>query len=561
MKLGRRTTICLIGAVVAFNMLLRYPRSEHELGVDSIFVHVLSAAIVGDGYAEWVLNPLSYFGWYPLSYPSAGPFLLASTTFASDLNLEASILLVSFLLGPIGILGAFLMAREVRNDNLFAVTVALLFGLAPRFLIFTMWSASTRNLFMALLPIFIWAILASYRRPSRVTYGLLAVSLILLTATHRLAILLAVVLIAFVVASIFVVGMRLLRKLFPRALLRDSVRRSSPYLALAAIALIVAAMIVSTDVLQEYSQGELASGSEPSIQIANLSVSLARSAGFALVLVPLGLIVLARQKNKRISEPFLAATFIGLVPTLLLRTYTGFYILPFLAIFGGLGFIGIFAILRRYPRILKVVGVVTLAIIIGFSGYVLEVEIDRSTQIPGTTYGTGIYVRQHSMDGTFVTNEGFMGIRVAAISGGKVLPIGGAGTTFQSPELLVHHFFTVEEVNSRIVRISIQEVTIESDSLWVATGIQAELDWVEILNSPYGQVPTDLQARYQPAYYLEIKAQAGKYLAYGNIYCSNLGNSVQSNAYLLYDNGLEILWWLQAPNSASEPGTPTRMCG
>src|SRR5436309_6545387 len=146
MKLGRRTTLALLGALICFNLVLRYPASGHEVDVDSYFVHAITGTILDDGHAEWTVNLLSYFGWYPLSYPSAGPFALAGVAELTGSSIETSILLLTLLLGPIGILGAFVMAREVRSTNGFALCAAYLYGIAPRFLSITLWTASTRNL-------------------------------------------------------------------------------------------------------------------------------------------------------------------------------------------------------------------------------------------------------------------------------------------------------------------------------------------------------------------------------------------------------------------------------
>src|SRR5712691_5267289 len=166
MKLGKRTTLALLSAVTVLNLILRYPQFPHEVGVDSFFVHTLSVAIASDGYARWILNPFSYFGWYPMSYPSAGPFLLSSTSVVGNVDVETSIFVVCMLLGPVGILSSFMMAREFRESDLFALGAAALYGLAPRFLAFTLWSASTRSLFMSLLPIFMWLLIANYRKRS-----------------------------------------------------------------------------------------------------------------------------------------------------------------------------------------------------------------------------------------------------------------------------------------------------------------------------------------------------------------------------------------------------------
>jgi len=550
MKVGRRTTLALLGAILVVSLLLRYPRSEHEVGVDSFFVHVLAQSIVADGRAEWILNPFSFFGWYPLSYPSAGPILLAASADVVGVDVEGSILLVAMLLGPIGILGAFLMAREFRDEPVFALSVAFLYGMAPRFLSFTMWSASTRSLFMALLPTFMWLLLANYRRRSRANIVLLALSLALLAATHRLVVLLAVVLLAFIVAVIALVVARILRIRFPHIILRNSFRRVTPHLVLGSVALIAATMIMGTNVLQEYSYGELASGDSPLIQLANLGVSIARSAGLALPLMFVGLVAIGRQRNKTITQPFLAVAFLGLIPTLFLRQYTGFYILPLLALLGGLGLEQLIIHFRQRRLQALAVGVGLCLGISGFSVYVLNVEISRTSVMSSETYNTGLYVKGLWAPGTIVANDGLMGIRIGAISGAQMLPVGGAGTTFQSPELLIFGFYSPDELNSGITRVALQDLTLESDSLWIAPDIQAELDWAQILQSKHGGIPEPLNLRYRPAYLLELKTAPGRFLAYENGYCSELGLWAHDNRYVVYDNGEETLWWLYAPGSS-----------
>ena len=560
MKLGRRPTLAIMAALMLFNVLLRYPRSEHEVDVDSFFIHALSGAILSDGYAEWVLNPLSFFGWYPLSYPSAGPFSLACISAVSGMNLEAAILALSMLLGPVGILGTFLVAREIRQDNRFALAAAYLYGLAPRFLAITLWTGSTRNLFMALLPITLWALLRTYRRRSVGNLAVLAICFMTLAASHRLIVLIFIVIIAFLFAIMVQVVLRIVRIRIPQIVLRNSVRGAAPQLALAFVVLSAIVMLIGMDVLAQYSTGEIASGSDVGTQLLNLTISIARSGGLALAFSLIGLVVVTRHRNKTIAEPFLAMTLVGLIPTLFLRQYTGFYIMPFLAIFGGLGLVDL---IRRFNHHHVAAAVVGISLVLGVavtSTLILEVEVSRVPVLPSYTYSTGVYVRTIRLPGTMVANDGLTGIRVAAVSGVSVLPIGGAGTTFQNPELLAYRFYSGHEVANQLVRLPIQDLSIESDSLWIVTGIQAELDWVEIVSSPYGNVPNTLMARYQPSYYLELDQASGRFLAFSNTYCSNLGLGVGEQAYRIYSNGYESLWWLHSPGWTSSSEDGPRRC-
>jgi hypothetical protein len=560
MKIGRKTTLALLLAIICFNLLLRYPQSEHEVGVDSFFIHALSGTIVADGHAKWILNPLSLFGWYPLSYPSAGPFLLASTSVTTGVNLEASILLVAMMLGPIGILGAFIMARQFRPETSFGLCVALIYGLAPRFLSFTLWSASTRNLFMAILPIFVWALLRQHRRNSAANLVAFVLSLSILAATHRLIVLMVAVFLAFLVAVVVQVAARTLRIRFPEFVLQNATRRVAPYAVILSLVALSGGVLLGTNVLQDYSKGELLSGSHPATQATNLAISIARSGGLALPLLPIGLVKVVRQRNKGIGESFLAMALLALIPTLSLRNYAGFLILPFLAIFGALGLIAIVERVRRTRWRRAIVSVGLVVAIAGFSSAVLEVEILRSGELPSHTYVTGTYLRELRLPGTVIANDGLTGVHVASVSGVRILPVGGAGTTFQSPELLAYRFYTPDEVNQVITRVDIFSITIESDSIWVAGGIQAEADWVYILDSAYGHIPSEYMRRYEPSVYLEADRSTGTYLAYDNQYCSNLALTMHEEAYRIYSNGEESLWWIYSGGTREPSGSGLNRC-
>lgn len=546
MKLGKRTVLCFLASMAFLSLILRYPTTPHETGVDSFFIHNLTVTIVKDGQAEWILNPLSWFGWYPFSYPSAGPFLIAGFSELSGVSVEPSILLLSLLFGTLGVPMAFAMAREFRDDDLFCLAVAFAYAFAPRYLAFTLWSGSMRSLFMVLLPMFVWIVLRAHREPTVRSFALIFVMFFLLAAIHRLAILMAIVVIAFVAAILLQVFLKTMRIRFPGIALTQPYRRASPYLALAAFAASGGAMIFGTDVLAQYQAGELFSGTSPQVELLNLGVSLGRSVGLALVFAFIGIVVMVRLRNKSLRETFLILAFVGLTPTLFLRVYTGFYILPFIAIFAGLAIVGFVQAKRLRMRVV-LVAVFFVASLVLASG-ILDYEISNTTVMPTTMYSTGMYVERYSGNPRVVANDGLLGIRVAAVSGCAYLPVGGAGTTFQSPELLAYHYFTPADVRSGLALVSPRDWTLDSDSPWTVNSIQAEADWVEIMQSPFNAKTVTLQ-RYTPTLLLENKNLPSGFFAFGNDYPSSFAVSAHSGAYKIYDGDAEALWYVAAPSS------------
>ena len=541
MKLPRRTVLSSIAGMMVLTLILRYPTTPHEMGVDSFFIHNLATSISRDGAAEWILSPLSLFGWYPLSYPSGGPILIASFAELSGQPIEGGILLLSLLFGALGVPMAFVMAREFRDDNLFCIAVAFTYAFAPRYLAFTLWSASMRSLFMVLLPLFIWAVLRTHRDPRLINFALVATMFFILSVTHRLAILMAIVLVAFLAAILLQLVLKTLRLRFPRIVLASPFRRATPYLTIGAFGGAAGSMIFGTDVLHQYSTGELFSGATIQTELLNFGVSLARSVGLSLLFAFAGVLVITRSRNKTLREPFLLLAFIGLTPTLFLRVYTGFYILPFIAIFAGLAIVGIARLRRRRIRQVAIAAFFVTSLV--FSTGVLRYEIDHTTSMPNTTYTTALYASPCSQHETLVANDGLMGIRVAAVSSCGYLPVGGAGTTFQSPELLAYGYFDAQEVWGNMSPVPLRELTLDSDSPWFVSSIQAEADWVTIMQSRFDATNPAL-ARYTPTFYLENRNFPGSFVAFGNQYPSTFASSTYEGAYKIYEGDAEALWYV-----------------
>src|SRR2546428_12446747 len=92
MRLPRKTLYALLLFLLGLNLIVRYPRTPHELGFDGFVLHGMTMSLIQNGNAKWVLHPLSYFGFYPLSQPSGSIFFLTGFTQLSAVPLEATIL-------------------------------------------------------------------------------------------------------------------------------------------------------------------------------------------------------------------------------------------------------------------------------------------------------------------------------------------------------------------------------------------------------------------------------------------------------------------------------------
>src|SRR5213594_3125609 len=207
----REVTYALLLSILALTLAFRYPAGEHEAGADSFVFHGLAQTIVDSNYAPWLINPLSVFGLYPLSHPSGPILAVALTTEVGGIPAEGSILLLDFLSAILGTLGAFLMAREIKPDDRLALLIAFLFSTAPRFVSSLEWQMPTRSLFTAAAPVFVWALLRLRARVGLINLGILATILLVMMSAHRLAVMMAIAMAAYIVANIFLVTVRILR--------------------------------------------------------------------------------------------------------------------------------------------------------------------------------------------------------------------------------------------------------------------------------------------------------------------------------------------------------------
>ena len=541
MPLHRRSVTSALAALVFLNLLLRYPTTPHELGVDSFLFHGLAASLQANSSALWTLNPLSYFGLFPLSHPSGGPFLVVAVSDLSGVPIEGAILVVDLGITTLAVLGAFILGLEFAHDARFALLTSFVFSLTPTMISGLTWQIPTRIMFTTLLPFFLWVLIRLARNPQRQHAFFFAIFVILMAAFHRLTVLVSLVALAYVLTGIVLVGYKTLRLWRPGMFYRRTFVRRVPILAVSVVVGVAGGTLLVTDVLSEYSAGVLVSGNSPAIQLLNLGVSLARSSGILLPVAIAGLFALVVKRNKGITEPFMILALLTFTPMLFLREYTGFYTVPFTSVFVAYG---LWAVGRsvRSNRLRAVGLVLVLSLVLGSSAAISSYNVHTTSHMSDGTYSMALYVRVNA-DGSVIANEGLIGSRVYAVSGVPFLPVGGATTAFQSPELLMFGFVNRTDISKRIRLVPPGQLTIDSDSPFELPGIQAEADWAFFLLATVDNVPQEY-AHYDVRYALESRWLEGQYTAYANYYPSPLLQTAHESRYLIYQDSEESILFL-----------------
>ena len=533
-----RLTYLLLATVGLAAIVLRYPQGQHETGNDSFVFHGLATHLLTDGRLTFVLNPLSYLGLYPLSYPTGSIFLTGNLSAVSGAPLEGCIFLADLLISIVGMLTMFLLARGIVRNVPLAVLSSAIFVMAPSFLVASMWEVPTRITFTALMPLFLWALLRSARASGFLNYGILVLVLLTMMSFHRLAVLMALVLCAFIITMVLVVCLRIARIRLPSLLLRARVRKLFPLTGLFAFSVVFTLTLIGLGVLSEYSQGEIASGTSVQVQALNLGISLTRSAGLLLPFILVGIVSLGRRRNKTFVEPFFLVMTLVFVPTLILRQYTGYYTI---AITSPIIAFGVLSVARRFfhtPRARATF--LTLALVFAIVGgeFVADYSARLNPPLDSTTYVTALHLREYR-ESTCITNDGLTGSRLSAISGMPYLPIGGSTTAFQGPEILVFGFISAGHL--QIHPVPITQLTLESDSTFTLDDVQAEADWAAILSSDLSPGSSAYSA-YAIRYVCELRSLGAQFTAYGNTYSSPFLSQVHDSRYKVFEGDRESVW-------------------
>ena len=537
MKLSKKANYLLIfGFLAILNVLFRFPITPHELGADSFVMHGMANFISANGYAKWIMHPLSFFGLYPLSYPSGGIFYLSSISQCTGIDTEYSILVVSTCLGVLGAFTTYLMAKEILDDDFFAFATAFIFSISRVFLAYTTWTYTTRGFFIALLPLFIWSLLrlSSSEWRGKLKYAFLAgILFIILGASHHIVFFIPLVLIAYFIA----IFLNDIKHKFKSPVSKKAI----PFAFFSIFTILFLAQFTGFTIYNpsyhEFQGGYFLQGSEPHIILLNMGICYAMKTGVLIILAPVGVLSLVFKSHKRFPEIFL------LVLLLCFARYIPTFLAPVLSLFIGLGLIAIPNAIGKIKRIEKVT-IPILMIILLFSAFLPSfVVVKKQVYLPGytthmaeRTYNAGLFMKEHG-NGSTISNDGFINDRIKATAG--IL-------TFEDPDK--YDFSTVRRVPlSEILSKKIDTFYVIQDCYFNYLNYYTGLHWCPVMSRRYD---CD-RAR---------KVLIGDNIHYAvvnNYYPTKWNNpnsgkfedspfliSIQKEKYKVYDDSLESIWYL-----------------
>lgn len=498
--LGRADYIVL-ALLLALNIVLRIPWSPHgEDVVDSTFVWSLANSISSLGYIKWALHPLSFFGLYPLSYPSAAPVVLSVTSQLTGVDMEYTILAYGIFLSVLGMFGSYVMAMKIRSDYLFAFITSFVFSTAPVFVEYTRWTATSRNLFLALFPLFLWAAFWYNKKENYINKQILLIIILLVTlgATHRVSFLLI-----FAGAAYALTNIILYAKDKPYVIKYTSkLSENTRFFALILLCVIMFSLQFSSigfykGIWEEYKSGAFTTGHSPPILLLNMLTNYTGSIGILVPFGFIGFLMLLRKSDKKFNDFLIMIIIMFSTAILALGLYVSMFLLPFVSLLIALCICRLLGqsvehlydqknkhscntllFTQKAPAIIMLICLLTS---ICFSYYI----INRHMYLPVGDTGDkdwmtsepfiGMFLKERG-ETTFLSNDGLIFSRIYAST--DIPPLQGGIFA------LVNSWMKKEDLN--ITAVSISSIRFNSDALFsINNFIEIDKDSSDIFNLLY----------------------------------------------------------------------------
>ncbi|MFH0861093.1 MAG: hypothetical protein V1921_07820 [Candidatus Altiarchaeota archaeon] len=494
----KREHIALL-TLVLLNIIIRFPITPHELGVDSFVIHNMASSILEYGYAKWIVHPLSFFGLYAYSYASGIPYLLAICSLLTGLEMELTIYGVSLLLGITGMFTAFSLAGEFDKSFVFRLIVAFIFSLSPLALKFTIWTISTRGPFIMLLPLLIWCFLRMYKEydPRYLTTSM--IFFILLASTHKMFALIFLIIGAYIIAF------------WLSKITRGGNMKHSIYLFSFLFLFLFLIQFFLNDARWAIRYTPFLGRGWYDYLIATVFEISARL-GFLMPLTLIGLVYLVSSGNGSKECWFLI--IVVLIFTPLLNQVMYFYqtLLPFFSILSAFGIIYLLGILdrlinRRYSITLILIAITCFSLFTLIVRYTNKDQYGYSNYMLKSTYSLAEFIQKDTEDNMIFGSD--IG-RVSAFVTNPSPPI-------EEPEYFIYDF--LDERNLKVIRKPIPRSFNEI---------------LSFVRYPYGVK--------RPSWGYEVEYMLGKKDERVNFPGYDRENVV-------YDNELEIVWDSQRSDS------------
>lgn len=506
MKFSKKNKILIILSLIILNIVIRIPVIPHEMGMDSFYLHSLATTISSFGYAKWIIHPASIFGLYPFSYPSSLPIALSGISQSSGIDIEYCLLFLDIILSIFALLSTYILAKIIFYDDLFAFIAAFCYSLSPLVLIFTYWEGSSRNIYLAFTPLFLWVLL-KITKSVKLRYILLYFLLILvLYSSHRLALF-------SIVTTLVLIGSVIIFIIYNK-FKKFKFNNSRIHMFYILVNILIVLLFINFGDFESY----LALGRHYFGGVGPMII-------FGFV----GLFYIIWKYNINIGSIFILSTVLVSPFIMQIDTYGRFMEIIFIIILIAFGI----SYLNSKRNIFRTLLAVSLIVSIIFSLYMLNRDFDHT--IAQSTVNTATFLRDKTT-GASVANSGAYSTKLSAFSGKPVLPFGGPYAPSKVPEILIYDIYPIN--NSYISMGSFLDIP-KSDVLYYDySNLSSGDDWQTIMGNNYwDEAAKDMLLKYKANMVIEI-GESGTYRYWKDRYSIMLV-SLHNSGNKIYTSGQE----------------------
>lgn len=415
----------LVLLIVLISVALRYPLVEHERHNDTFSNRLLALSILENDYSLWTFHPLSYVGYYPISYPSGNAFLLAEISEMAGIGLSPSIMTLGMLSGIVFALSVFCLSRVLLRRIDLCLLATILAVSAPRFIDMSYWSGSARAPFVALMVLVVFFAFRfgfSGRPAVLIVLGIAVTGCFML---HHMA----VVFILFLLAYVLSASLSRVTALFTSS--HALTKASGWFTGLAVVLVGIAFLVLAGSYLTYYNitlEQSYASTSlfsfEPAYlsTVLNMAASYTNQIGLVLPIAVLSLPVYFLRVKPTTTSLFPVLLLISFIPLLPRAEYITMILSPFVAVLAVVWFDTALK-RRRWRRV-----VMTGLVIVICASFILPVwSIQRWNDVQERS-GDSIasdsqlfidaeYLRSFQGEAYAISNVDILSERLAGVSG------------------------------------------------------------------------------------------------------------------------------------------------
>ncbi|WP_156157472.1 hypothetical protein [Methanosarcina siciliae] len=365
-------------------------------------MHIMINSLTEFGYAKWILHPLSLAGLYPYSYSSSVLFFLSGIQQVAGLEMNTVIFIYTIFLAVFSVFATYLMAGTLIDDDFFKHIVTIIFSTIPAMVTYTTYTIGTRPLLIVLVPFLMYLLLNKGNHIKQIILIFLLIPFLFIT--HHLFYFLLPMLVIYILSKIC-------SKLAIYEYLVQNASKKYSYLIPILIPIVLFMVFYSIPVIFKKFLEE---GSRYQFPI----ISYIRYVGPSIIYSIGGLVYLTLKQNKVFNEWILLLSTLSLASFIYVPTYMKWFIPLFLVPLAGIGIINILkAQNKKYTVILLTIILIVPIIYTGYFQYISKYEENEyyGRYIDGTTYNTGVWMKEFT-SGNAISNNEVFSYRIFAIS-------------------------------------------------------------------------------------------------------------------------------------------------